>query len=167
LIVTPVAGVILTWRLFVRPHTSTVTRADAVVVLSGDFGDRLPRALALVRAGAAPTLVIDGQPDYPAVSALCRGSQPFEVVCLRPQPDSTRDEARAAATLAADRRWATLTVVTTKSHVTRTALLFGRCVDARVQMVGTEPAYDSGTRFRAVTHEWLGFAHALLLQRGC
>ena len=156
-------GVLLTARLFVWPPSGSPSRVDAVVVLSGDRGERLARGLALMEAGVSKTLVLDGAPDSELVLELCRGGQPFEVVCLRPQPDSTRHEARAAAELASDRGWESVAVVTTTAHLTRAGLLFRRCMPTSVVMV-------EGRRrpsVRLVVHEWLGMAEALVLVRGC
>ncbi len=167
LTVSLVAGAILTARLFLWPTPGRVSRADAVVVLSGDHGDRLARALVLMREGTAPTLVLDGEPDFAAVADLCDAQEPFEVVCLRPQPDSTRAEARIAGRLSADRRWRDVVVVTSRFHVTRAGLLFRRCTDARVTMEGTDPPFDRSVRLRAIGHEWLGLADATLRTRSC
>ena len=154
---------LLTARLFVWPPSGSPSRVDAVVVLSGDRGERLARGLALLEAGVSNTLVLAGSPDSELVLDLCKGGQPFEVVCLRPQPDSTRHEARAAAQLASDRGWESVAVVTTTAHLTRAGLLFRRCMSTSVVMV-------EGRRrpsVRLVVHEWLGMAEALLLARGC
>jgi len=158
---------VLTARLFVSPPVARVTPADAVVVLAGDAGDRLRGGIALVRAGVAPVLVLDGQPDTDAVAALCHSPQPFEVVCLGPDPDSTRTEARAAGRLAAERGWTHLLVVTSRFHVTRAGVLFRRCVPATVTMSGTDPHYGVRTEAKAVRHEWLGLLHAVVVDRGC
>jgi uncharacterized SAM-binding protein YcdF (DUF218 family) len=167
MVVVLVVGGLLTARLFVWPDVRGPRHADGVVVLSGDFGDRLAKGLALVRAGVAPTLVLDGRPDFPAVSQLCQSAEPFEVVCLRPEPDSTRSEAQAVGRLAADRRWATVVVVTNRSHATRAQVLFDRCVAGHVAVVGTDPPYGRRMAVGAVLHEWLGLLDALLLVRNC
>lgn len=153
----------LTARLFLWPASDSPRQVDAVVVLSGDRGERLARGLALVRAGVSSTLVLDGAPDSQLVLELCEGGQPFEVVCLRPEPDSTRYEARAAARLASERGWRSVAVVTTTAHLTRAGVLFRRCMDTSVLMV-------EGRRWPSlelVVHEWLGLGQALLLARGC
>lgn len=152
---------------FIWPNVDRAGRADAVIVLSGDHGERLAEGLRLMELGVAPTLVLNGTPDLDQVNQLCRGGQAFEVVCLRPDPDSTRTEAGAAGRLAADRRWTKVVVVTTKFHVTRSRLWFSRCVDADVRMVGAEPPYGRSMRVRQVAHEWLGFWHGILVSRGC
>lgn len=151
---------------FVRPAPDPVPRsADAIVVPSGDLGGRLPLALELVRAGVAPNLVVDGLPDLPETKELCRHSPDVAVVCLEPEPDSTRTEARAAGRLAAERGWRTLVVVTDPVHVHRARLLFGRCVSGSVAVVGTRA--HPGAGFRAVLHEWLGTVDAEIRDRGC
>ena len=156
-------GSAVTARLFLWPTSNVPRHADAVVVLSGDRGERLARALRLMEARVAPTLVLDGEPDFQRVVDLCLGGQAYEVVCLRPDPDSTRHEARAAARLAADRGWRHIVVVTTTVHVTRAGLLFRRCVEGSVDMVGARRTPD----LRSIVHEWLGFVHALTWARGC
>ncbi len=152
---------------FLVPRDANPERADAVVVLSGDHGERLARALELMSEKAAPTLVLNGTPDLQQAVDLCRGGQAFEVVCLRPDPDSTRYEARAAARLAADRGWRTLVVVTTRYHVPRAGMLFRRCFRGSVKTVGATPPYGWRTSVRAVLHEWVGVAAALTGRRGC
>ena len=166
IIVAALLGV-LTVRLFVWPPSSHPERADAVVVLSGDHGERLPRALELMRLGVAPTLVVAGEPDMVLTLQTCQEPQPFEVVCLRPRPDSTRAEARSTGRLAATRGWERMVVVTTTHHQTRAELLFGRCFDGRVDSVGADPPYGWRFSLRAVVHEVLGMGQALVLERSC
>src|SRR3954468_13937661 len=132
LLVAPAAA---TLRLFVWPSTQHPVRADAVIVLAGDQGERIATAKRLVESGASKTLVLDGSERAWLRDTSCGATQGFEVVCLSPKPDSTRTEARAASELAKKRRWKTVAVVTTKFHVTRAGLLFRRCLAGRVQMV--------------------------------
>jgi uncharacterized SAM-binding protein YcdF (DUF218 family) len=158
-----------TWAtraLFVYPRSDRPTSADAVVVLSGDNGDRLAAGLDLMGRRVAPTLVLAGEPDFEEVARLCRPPQPFEVVCLRPDPDSTRAEARAVGALAAERSWRHVVVVTSVPHVSRSRLLFHRCVDGSVSMVASVPPREARGR-KILTHEWLGLLYARTLGRGC
>ena len=125
--------------LFALPSIDRPLRADAVIVLAGDRTPRLDRGLALMRAGVARTLVIsDGRdPLWPAANRLCaRGGAGFRVVCFRPEPYSTRGEARGFAQLARARGWRDVVVVTSTFHVTRARMLFRRCIAGRVQGVG-------------------------------
>lgn len=150
----------------VWPPVHQPDRADAVVLLSGD-GARLPLALRLMERRVSSTLVFVGQPDTLAVDNLCRTSQSFEVVCLRPMPDNTRTEARATGRLARQRRWSSMVVVTSRFHVVRARMLFDRCFGGTVEAVGEYPHYGSEFARRAAVHEWLGLVHATLFARGC
>lgn len=154
---------VATARLFIWPASTVPRRADAVIVLSGDHGERLARALRLVESGVAPTLVLAGEPDSQQARDLCHAAAGYEVVCLRPQPDSTRAEARATARLVAERGWRRIAVVTTTTHLTRAGLLFRRCSDASVDMVKAHRAPS----VYFVVHEWVGLVQALTVERGC
>ena len=167
LLVVVLLVVTLNLIVFAWPRKSHPPQADAVVVLSGDHGERLSVALRLLREGVTATLVLDGTPDSPEVLRLCAEEQVFEVVCLRPDPDSTQAEARAAARLAADRGWKSLIVVTTAYHVPRSALHFLRCFEGAVDVVGADPPFGWRRSLNAIVHEWLALGHALTLSRGC
>ena len=152
---------------FVGPQTGRPVRADAVIVLSGDHGERLAKAMELLDQGVTSTLVLAGTPDSQRTIELCREAQRFEVVCLRPMPDNTRGEAQAAALLAGDRGWKHVVVSTSTFHVTRSALLFRRCMDAEVSMVGGDPPYAGRRMARVIVREWLAVGQALTFARTC
>ena len=140
LIAVPVAvWVGLNTYLFALPSLDRPRHADAVIVLAGDRTPRLDRGLGLIRAGVSGTLVIsDGRdPLWPAANRLCaQGGDGFRVVCVRPEPYSTRGEARGFGRLARENGWRSVVVVTSTFHVTRARMLFRRCFDGRVQGVG-------------------------------
>ena len=148
------------------PPTDDPREADAVVVLSGDHGDRLARAKELLAAGVAPTLVLVGTPDSVENLDMCAGRTAYDVVCLRPQPDTTRTEAAATAELARSRNWDTLAVVTSTSHVARARLLFDRCFGGTLHVVGTEARTRRDVLRKARIHEWFGLIYAQWA-RGC
>lgn len=139
--------------------------ADAVVVLSGD-GNRLPVALRLMDRKVAPTLVFVGTPDTIEMANLCKEPHPFEAICLHPEPDSTRAEARATGRLARERGWESIVVVTTTYHASRAGLLFRRCFDGQVDLVAEYPRHGKDFARRAIVHEWLGILYATV-SRGC
>ncbi len=152
----------------VWPATDPPGRADAVIVLSGDHGERLPLALDLIERGVTSTLVFDGALDSVRAVELCRGGQPFEVICLQPSPvDNTRGEARAAAELATSRGWKRVVVATSTHHVARSALLFGRCIDGDVAMISAPVARSSGIAVRRILDEWVKLAYSLTVARRC
>ncbi len=104
----------------------TLRAADAIVVLGGRT-DRVPVGRALWEQGVAPTLVVFN----------ATGTGEGEHVYLRPEPHSTRGEARAAAALAAERGWRSLVVVTSRYHVRRARMIFRRAWDGELRMVAS------------------------------
>ena len=136
-------------------------------MLSGVRTTRLEKGLELVRAGVAPTLVIsDGQArGWSEGNRLCAGGAKFRVVCFRPSPYSTHGEAADVARLARERGWRSLVVVTSRYHVTRSRLLFGRCLDGTV---GGVPADTSpGAMLLNVPFEWGKLLYQLTVERDC
>lgn len=139
--------------LFILYDDDRVAKADAVLVLAGE-NQRLPIALELVERGVAPVLVIsDGlDPRWTQANRLCRFGDPARIVCLRPEPYSTRGEARLAGRLARERGWDSLVVVTSRFHLFRARTLFERCFDGRLDLVG---APNPGLRLPlAIALEW-------------
>jgi len=154
--------------MFVWPPQPAVGKADAVVVLAGSAGPRLAKGLALVESGAAPVLVLsDGwSPTWPEANRLCAGRPAaVPVVCLHPDPYSTRGEARGFARLAQARGWDSVIVVSSRYHTVRAKMIFERCFDGSVT-----PA-DSGEslfeRVLAAPLETVKMGYALLVRRGC
>ena len=153
-------------RFVLWPAQDEPRPADAVVVLAGDHL-RLGKALELMTRRVAATLVIsDGlAPGWRQANRLCRGGARFRVVCFRPEPYSTRGEARTVARMAAARGWRSVVVVTSTYHVTRARLLFDRCVDARVSVTGS--TYQRSLIPLEVFLEPAKLAHALMVARRC
>ena len=160
-------GAFATAWLFVWPPSASPKSADAVVVLSGDHGERLPLALDLLRSGVSKVFVHAGDRDSPEARALCQGGQPFEVVCLDLQPDSTRIEARAVGDLARERGWRTIVVVTSSQHATRAGLAFRRCVDGTVEVVHDRAKVPRRTLAVLIRSEWLKVAYSVMVNRDC
>ena len=158
------ALVVTSVRLFILYDDDPVAKADAVMVLAGEKR-RLPFALALVERGVAPVLVIsDGlDPRWTQANRLCRFGDPARFVCLRPEPYSTRGEARLAARLARERGWESLIVVSSRFHLFRARRLFERCFDGRLDFVGSP---NPGLRLPlAIGLEWSKLAVATIGRR--
>ena len=157
--------------LFVWPsaETGAPAHADAVVVLSGARA-RLPPAEALIRRGVAPVLALSSvaqTPKWKAARRLCRAGRyrSARVLCFDATPFSTRGEARTVARLARERGWSSVVVVSSTFHLTRVKLLFGRCYDRRLWLVGAP------TTWWRLPIEWASETGKLLVQltaeRGC
>jgi uncharacterized SAM-binding protein YcdF (DUF218 family) len=156
--------------LFVRPAVDEPRRADAMVMLGpGLNGERVREALRLFRRGLAPILVVSKarDPGWEAGRELCAEERPPGVVCIRASPFTTRGEARAITRLASKRGWRSLLIVTSAYHVTRVRLLYGRCFDGRLDVVGARPEASLAEWVGAVAHEWGGLTYALTLAREC
>jgi uncharacterized SAM-binding protein YcdF (DUF218 family) len=148
--------------LFVWPREDEVAHADAIVVLAGNFKDRLPEGRRLWERGVAPTLVlsVEPEPDYPR--ALCRRPR---VVCFEADPYSTSGEAETLAPIARRRGWKSILLVTSVYHVTRARMLFGRCVAGKVYAVGVdEPALEL---LHGIVWEWPKLGYAVAVKRAC
>jgi uncharacterized SAM-binding protein YcdF (DUF218 family) len=153
---TPLVSRQLVWGLEERSAALTprlIPNADAIVVLGGGLrpalpprrgvevnegGDRLLTGLALQRQGKAPLLVFTGgkvrltaadQAASEARSAATLASQlglPAPRMLLLEQPRNTAEEARALGELAADRRWRSVLLVTSATHMPRALASFRR-----------------------------------------
>jgi len=101
---------------------------DAVVVLSGDDGDRLALAIEMHIQGFAPNLVITDTSNA-ANRLLVReaeegGFPKANIYVTNLQVDSTLDEARAVLELAQSEGWDELMVVTDPFHSFRARQIF-------------------------------------------
>jgi uncharacterized SAM-binding protein YcdF (DUF218 family) len=135
ILIAAVAWAALDVALFVVPGGQKPIRADAVVVLSGS-PTRLPKGLALVRAGWAPLLVVSRSTDPTKLEArVCAHRVDVRVLCRRARPYSTEGEARMVRDLARARHWSAVDVVTSRYHVFRAGLLMRRCFHGRLRVV--------------------------------
>jgi hypothetical protein len=82
--------------------------------------------------GVAPVLVImrGAAPTWPQANVLCGNTEPFEVICPPPEPDTTIGEALALRDLAMDRGWSRVITVTSDYHLRRATYLDGKCSNA-------------------------------------
>jgi uncharacterized SAM-binding protein YcdF (DUF218 family) len=153
-----------------RPATDRPTAADAIVVLGSPTAqDRLTTARRLVDAGVSKNLVISlFAEDQPVTQQRYCAAPPagFDVFCFRPDPGTTRGEARYVSSLAAEHSWHNIVVVTSTYHVSRARLIFQRCFGGRLQMVGT----SHGTSVGKWAYEFLyqtGAYVKAVVQSGC
>ena len=156
--------------LFLFPATDEPGGADAVVVFAGADGERQAAGIRLVREGVAPVLVIsDGGVPGSRNARVCR-ERPADLrlVCLTPDPATTRGEARAFADLAEREGWRSLALVTSTYHVHRAGLLLDRCYQGELRRVAV-PVEDAGVdqTLQQVAAEWLALAAAVTLYRPC
>jgi uncharacterized SAM-binding protein YcdF (DUF218 family) len=107
-----------------------IKAVDAVVVLSGDDGDRLAVAVEMHKKGLAPNLVItytDRQSNQRLKNeAIQAGFPAGNIYITQKRVDSTVDEAHAVFQLAQDKGWDELMVVTDPFHSFRARFIFRR-----------------------------------------
>lgn len=163
----------LSLRLFAFPSgTGTPDRADAIVVLAGG-GRRADRGVELAAAGVASTVVFTtswvpaqavyavpycNSPEMPVPDPL-----EFEVICLVPEPATTRGEVRQVATLARERGWDEVVFVTSTDQVTRARMLLDRCWDGQAWFSDVTHSHPLPVR---VVYEWAAMTKALI-DRDC
>jgi len=111
-----------------------IEQVDAVVVLSGDDGDRLALAIEMHEKGMAPILVITDTTNAAnrrlKNEAIAGGFAEADVYVTDLQVDSTADEAVAVRELSVKEGWSKLMVVTDPYHSFRTRLVFRRAMRA-------------------------------------
>lgn len=118
-----------------EPEDVRAEPVDAVVVLGGGTGERIAAATSLVRRlpPPAPTMLLSVPYDAPLLECGIVASAPeVDVRCLVPEPLTTSGEAATVTTLASAEGWDRVVVVTSDYHVTRSRLLFTRCVEQQV-----------------------------------
>jgi uncharacterized SAM-binding protein YcdF (DUF218 family) len=166
------AWLVLCAVLFVWPRADAPpAKADAVVVLAGGLNSRLDPAIALMRRQIAPVLAISSafhDTSWKKAQRLCRGDlgpTRYDVLCFNAKPNSTQGEARTVARLAREQGWKRIVVVTSTFHVTRARMLFRRCWDGKLWVVGT------GSTWWRLPRHWVDETGKLLVQltlrRGC
>jgi uncharacterized SAM-binding protein YcdF (DUF218 family) len=159
-----VTGKLFLWPSPAKPPTS----ADAIIVLPGGSGDRLPRALALMKRGVAPWLFLPGgkTPSWRAANAQCAIAQRYQVLCPD-DPGSVRGQARLARSLAGEYHLGLIIVVTSRSNLTRARLDFDRCLGAGFGMASSTSHGNLVTKVGDVVDEWFGWISDGLFHRSC
>jgi uncharacterized SAM-binding protein YcdF (DUF218 family) len=133
-------GGLLVWVLlglpfFVFPTVDAVPKhADVILVLGPPVPDRVDVAERLLAEHRVSTALVSvpGEQAQWHVEALCARS---DVICFKPDPSTTRGEARALRKYTAERGWTSAVVTTMPAHIARARSIVGRCFSGRVSMV--------------------------------
>jgi uncharacterized SAM-binding protein YcdF (DUF218 family) len=146
LVVWVVAGL----PFFVFPAVDPVPEhADVVLVLGPPIRERVSvaeRLLAEKRVDAALVSVPGSERQW-QVQGLC--ARP-DVTCFRPDPSTTRGEARALRAYAAKEGWTSAVVTTMTAHIARARSIVGRCFTGRTSMVA-----DSEGPYNGIAYQYL------------
>ena len=136
--------------------------ADAIFVFAGEDA-RVDLAQQLVSDGRADVLVLSNGSASKKAAALCGQQTPVKVLCPRPEPLTTRGEARMFGELARANGWHSVIAVTGDYHVTRARLLLERCWDGAVSFAAVR---WPRLAFGPLGHEVGGLAEATV-ERTC
>lgn len=105
-----------------------VDKVNAVVVLSGDDGDRLDLALYMLEKDFVSNLILTNTNNTANAAlregAIAGGFSPGRIYLTTDRVDSTVEEAEAVRTLTESKHWSDLMVVTDPYHSLRTRLIF-------------------------------------------
>lgn len=134
-------------QLFFNVQQAAPARTDAVIMLGGASTERLPVARRLKESLDIPVLVVShtNTPGNASADALCKGEASRldgSLVCLNLDEKDTRGEARAIGNLVAAKGWTSITVVTSRYHVTRAGMLIRQCTTADVHLIGSTPDFN-------------------------
>ncbi|MGT2425236.1 YdcF family protein [Amnibacterium kyonggiense] len=141
-------GGLIVWILaglpfFVFPTTDPVPQhADVVLVLGPPVPDRIAVAERLLAEHRVATALVSvpGEEAQWQVEGLCARS---DVICFRPDPSTTRGEARELRAEAAAHAWTSAVVTTMPAHIARARTIVGRCFGGKLSMVAdAEGPYD-------------------------
>ena len=155
--------------VFTKAKAEDLEHVDAIVVLGGEHDGREDYGMSLARAGWANTVVISNPypPDDPVMKRVCSTtSEDFTLICLRPDPQTTRGEAELMRRLAAERSWTKVIVISWRYHLPRARLIFQQCFSDKpgsVVMVAVPRRYKYSPLDweLAYIYQWAGFAKAV------
>ncbi|WP_269045854.1 YdcF family protein [Paenarthrobacter sp. Z7-10] len=164
----------IAFRLFYDVPLPSPERTDAVIMLGGDSDERLPIAEKVQESLNIPVLVLSNThtPGNLSADQLCgrsagaAASGGAGVLCFHPSDLDTRGEAASIGRLVASKGWKSITVVTSRYHVTRAAVLIRQCTHAKVQMVASQPDFGPIEWLRRFVIETGGLIDAEL-RPGC
>ena len=155
--------------LYVNPAIAEpLTRADAVVVLGGTPYKRFEYGIELAERGLAPEVVISNSvgAEDARMQRICATPTSVELTCFLPDPWTTRGEAQEIRTLAEQRGWKSIIVVTTKAHISRARYILGRCFGGDIMMTDYPENLSLVDHVTGWIYQTAGWVRALT-QRGC
>lgn len=144
------------YLLFTRPHGERPVKADAIVVLGGDWDGRVQYGMRLAQEGYADTVVLSNSwGDFSGINKACASAPAnITVICFRPDPFTTRGEAMFTQRLAKQRHWKHIIVISWNFHMVRARYIFGQCFDGTVTMIPVPRRYDYGLSQWAFTYAY-------------
>jgi uncharacterized SAM-binding protein YcdF (DUF218 family) len=152
-------------RTFVTPTWDGPADAGPIVVLGGSADERARLGIELAEGPPRRDVILSADAAKHA-ERYGRDCEEVDTHCVVPRPLSTWGEAQLVAELARGRDWPAVTVVTSEFHVPRSRMIFQRCVDVRVAMVGAD-TYGDRVPLRLALTEAFATAVSWSLHRDC
>jgi uncharacterized SAM-binding protein YcdF (DUF218 family) len=158
------AWIIVAVQLFYLLPPSKPHATDAIIMLGGKSEERLPVAMRLQAQLDIPVLALSQTNTAGNWTAdlYCdvRDHTDQHVLCFSPEGLDTRGEATKIGDLVAEHGWRSITVVTSRYHVSRAETLIEQCTTAQVQMVASDPGFGPGEWLRRFVIESAGLVDA-------
>lgn len=145
---------VLAAAAFRHPHIDPPAETDAYYVLASPGG---VAALEAVDEWLPPgkTLLVSatpGQMTLPLYQRAC-ADQTRPVICVDPIPATTQGEAQNLGKVSQEQGWRSVTVVTHRSHITRSRILMQRCFDGELRMSVRNVEHGKRAWLRALLYE--------------
>jgi uncharacterized SAM-binding protein YcdF (DUF218 family) len=164
LLLAVVLGVVFA-RTFVTPSWDEPAAEGPIVVLGGSADERARLGIDLAAGPPRREVVLSADAAHHA-ERYGRDCAEEDTHCVVPRPLSTWGEAQLVGELARDLDWPAVTVVTSEFHVPRSRMIFDRCLDIPVAMVGAD-TYGDRVPLRLALTEALATAVSWTVHRDC
>jgi uncharacterized SAM-binding protein YcdF (DUF218 family) len=152
-------------RTFVSPTWDAPAGEGPIVVLGGSADERARLGIDLAEGPPRREVVLSGDAADHA-ERYGRDCEEDDTSCVVPRPLSTWGEAQLVGELARERDWPAVTVVTSEFHLARSRMIFRRCLDVPVAMVGAA-TYGDRVPLRLAITEAVATAVSWTVHRGC
>jgi hypothetical protein len=170
--------------LYVLPSADEAGAVDVVYVIGPPTDARMDVALDMVADGDAGALMVSLDPEeaeeWPEAARVCAGESSGEassessadlpadlpVLCAKPDPFTTRGEARELEAQMATHGWDSAAVITFTPHISRTRMILERCDTGDVAVVNSGESVDPWYWVYQYAYQTAGYAKAFILQ-GC
>lgn len=155
---------------FRYPRVDPPTETDAYYVLASPGGvEALTNWPELLPANKPLLLSVTAEQfQLPASGDLYRewcARSDREVICVDPDPATTQGEAQNLGRFAAQHGWRSVTVITHRSHITRSRILMERCFDGEIRMTAVDAERGRRVWLRALIYETGAMAKTLVTPR--
>jgi uncharacterized SAM-binding protein YcdF (DUF218 family) len=155
----------VTARVFIWPDLAPLPeRVDAIIELGGPT-IRDEAALGLARQHRAPVLVQSTVEEEAGTDSCLPPVPDVTILCFRADPYTTRGEARAIGSMAAQYHWDSIILVTTPDHAWRARWRVSRCFPGEIYVSTTHLPFRYW--FRQIPYQSVASVKALTLERGC